>query len=253
MTSSVLKHQHTSLQFSDTREQQRKDVEKLFAKGKSFPIKTGTESGTDNPLREFVEYYAAKNDHKLVTRQGNWVAVDNAIIKKGSARAGHVFVVSNDRLTGHQADREFPTLGFTHVDPRMGRINVAGFHYSTKGQTQGAPNWDTNKLYAQEIAKWMRKVAKGQAIAIGAGDFNMIDSLEKQDWAFGGPFTSMADELGKHKNSGHGPIDGFISFDKDGRVKAKKFEVLDDGDLQLFSDHYMCRGTWTVRHLKLDS
>lgn len=250
MTSSVLKHQHTALQYSDGRDLQVKDVEKLFKKGKAFPIKSGTEAGRETASHNALIECAKDYGHAIKFGRSNWVAVDKAIVKKGSLKSDTVFVVSNDKLTGHQHDRDFPFITFTHADERLGRISVAGFHYSTKGREQGDPNNDTNELYARKIAEWMRKVARGTNIALGAGDFNMIDTLERQDWAFGGPFTSMADELGKHKNTGHGPIDGFVSFDKDGRVKAKKFEVLDDSKLHLFTDHYVCRGTWTVRHLK---
>lgn len=252
MTSSVLKHQHTSMQFSDNREQQRHDVEKLFRLGKNFPIKTGTESGNDNALGDLIPEFAKRYNHVLSRAEGNWVAVDKSIIKPGSVKADHVFVADSARLSGPQRDRVFPWIQFTHSDPRMGRFAVAGFHYSTNGKNPSQPNWDTNKEYAEEIAKWMRKMARGTQVALGAGDFNLIDTLESQDWAFGGPFTSMADELGKHPVTTHdkAPIDGFVSFDKDGRVKAKKFEVLDDSEMQMFMDHYVCRGTWTVRHLK---
>lgn len=250
MTSSVLKHQHSSLQFSDPDNHQVSDVEKIFKRGKAFPIKTGTESGRETATRGALIECARDYGHVIKFGRSNFVAVDKAIIKKGSIKKDVVFVVSNDVLVGHQHDRDFPWIAFTHVDERLGRISVAGFHYSTKGREKWDPNNDTNELYAKKIAEWMRKSARGTAIALGAGDFNMLDPLERQDWAFGRNFTSMADELGTYKNTGHGPIDGFVSFDKDGRVKAKKFEVLTDKDLHLFTDHYLCRGTWTVRHLK---
>lgn len=250
MTSSVLKHQHASLQYSDTRDQQVADVEKVFKKGKSFPVKSGTESGRETATRKALIECASDYNHAIKFGRSNFVAVDRSIVNRGSLRSDTVFVVANDRLTGHQHDRDFPYITFTHADARLGRISVAGFHYSTKGREKGDPNADTNELYAKKIAEWMRKQARGTAIALGAGDFNMLDPLKRQDWAFGRNFTSMADEVGKYKNTGHGPIDGFVSFDKDGRVKAKKFEVLTDADMKMFTDHYVCRGTWTVRHLK---
>jgi hypothetical protein len=250
MTSSVLKHQHTSLQFSDTKEQQLHDAHAVFAKGKAFPIKTGTESAGETHLHDGLIAAAKEFGHAIHFSRGNWVAVDKSIVKPGTLKKGEVFVVSNDTLVGHQHDRTFPWVRFTHADERLGRISVAGFHYSTKGRETWDPNNDTNKMYARKIAEWMRDSARGTAIALGAGDFNMIDTLERQDWAFGGPFTSMADELGAHQNTGHGPIDGFVSFDKDGRVKPKKFQVLRDDELKLYSDHFVCRGTWTIRHLK---
>lgn len=246
----VIKHQHTSLQYSDTEPQMRHDVRTLFEKGKQFPVKTGTESGPDNPLYDIVEEFAKKFDHALVRYRANWVAVDRDIIKRNSARKGRIFVADNARLTGRQHDRGFPTLSFTHKDERMGRIHVAGFHYSTHGRLPNDPNYDTNKLYAEKIALWMQEAAKGTDIALGAGDFNMIDKFPRQDWAFGEPFTSMGDELSKYPNTGHGPIDGFVSYDGDKRVKAKKLEVLADNKLKMFTDHYVLRGTWSVRHLK---
>lgn len=250
MTSSVLKHQHASLQYSDTDAQQAADVEKLFKKGKLYPIKTGTESGRETANRAALRECAADYNHAIKFGRSNFVAVDKAIIKKGTNKSGVVFVVSNDKLVGFQHDRDFPWITFTHADERLGRISVAGFHYSTKGREEKDPNNDTNEMYADKIGEWMRKSARGTAIALGAGDFNMLDPLKRQDWSFGNNFTSMADELGKYANTGHGPIDGFVSYDKDNRVKAKKFEVLEDKDFHLHTDHYVCRGTWTVRHLK---
>lgn len=250
MTTSVLKHQHSSLQFSDPEGQQEHDVRTLFAKGKAYPIKTGTESGTDNPLRGLLEKYARENDHSFHARQGNWVAVDRNIIKKGTVRKSFVHVINNDTLFGKQADREFPTLSFTHEDERMGRFVIAGFHYSTKGRLPRDPNWDTNRLYARKISDWMEKATEKGIIALGAGDFNMVDIIRRQDWAFGENFTSMADELKDWANTGHGPIDGFISYDAEKRVKPKKFQVLEDNQLKMFTDHFVCRGTWTIKHLK---
>lgn len=250
MSSSVLKHQHTSLQFSDNERQQRHDVRKLFTKGRAFPIKTGTESAPGTFLYDMVEEFAREFNHVLSRREGNWVAVDREIVKPRTVRRGGVFVARAKEIKGKGRDREFPWLQFTHVDERIGRIAVAGFHYSTRGKLPIDPNWHINQRYARKIGMWMKNKARGTKIALGAGDFNMIDSMKKQDWAFGEDFTSMADELKDWKNTGHGPIDGFVSYDHDHRVKAKKFVVLDDSEFHFYSDHYVCRGTWTIRHLK---
>lgn len=249
-TYTVLRHQHASLQYSDTPKQQEEDVAKLFEQGQHYPIKTGTETGPNSELADLVTFYAKKYDHLLKIHQGNWVAVDRAIIHKGSQRRGDIFVVSNDALTGHQLNRAFPWIQFTHAKPGVGRIAVAGFHYSTKGRHPSDPNHDTNKKYAHEIEEWMKMMGVGSNISLGAGDFNMVDSMKKQDWAFGGGFTSMADELKTYFNTGHGPIDGFVSYDGDNRVKAKKLIVLEDDKLHLHTDHFVARGAWSIRHLK---
>lgn len=251
MTTSVLKMQHTSLQFSDDRDKQFADVEKLFAKGKAFPIKTGTESGPEpgNANNDALIKFSEEYNHLLHTAYGNWIAVDRSIVKKGSARKNQVFVVSNNFIVGHMHDRVFPTVSFAHEDKRMGRINVAAAHYATHGKTKAEPNFDINRMYARQLQRWMLRTASGEALAFVNGDFNMPDTTA--DWAFGGHFTSMADELDAWKNTGHGPIDGFCSYDRDARVKAKTFKVLDDSEQFMHTDHFVCQGTWTVRHLKV--
>lgn len=250
-TYTTLRHQHTSMQFTDGFSLKEEDVKKLFATGASYPIKTGTESG-DPGLFELIEHHAKKNDHLLSRVEGNWVAVDRSIIKKRTQRRGSVFVTSAKNLVGRQRDREFPWIQFTHAKPGIGRIAVAGFHYSTHGKLPNDPNWAANKDYAEQIAKWMKEMAQGSNIALGAGDFNMIDNIKTQDWAFGEGFTSMADELGKHPNTTHdqAPIDGLVSWDADRRVKAKKLIVLNDKKLPMNFDHFVVRGAWSIRHTK---
>lgn len=252
MSSSVLKTQHTSLQFSDTREQQRDDVEKLFKKGKAFPIKTGTESGPEsgNDNREFLLEMAKDYNHRIVFAAGNWVAVDRSIAKPNSFKKHDILVAEAGELKkvrGH--DRRIAGLSFTHVDDRIGRVTQGVTHYANLGQKPGQPNYGVNVRIAQAAERWMRNAGRGHALAFLNGDFNTNDRV--LDFAHGEEWTSMADELQRWKDTGHGPIDGLASFNRDGRVKAKKLVVLDDSELHMHTDHYVLRGTWTIRHLKL--
>lgn len=247
---SVLKTQHSSMQYSDSKEQQYKDIRKLFKKGTRFPLKTGTEGGPETDLDEALKEFCREFNHALHFGRGNWIAIDREIIVPGSIRRNEVFVKSNKLVAGPGHDLVFPTVAFTHRDRRIGRIAQAAAHYATKGKVPGDPNYVTNNQYADKITAWMRQAGKGKAIAFVNGDFNRLDNVRAQDWAAGGPWTSMADELKAWQNTGHGPIDGFASFNKDGRVRAKKFEVLDDREFFLHTDHFVCRGTWNIRHLK---
>jgi hypothetical protein len=249
MTSSALRMQHSSLQFSDTRAQQAHDVEQLFKKGTLFPIKTGTEASNTNPLFELIREAAGDYKHVIHNARGNFIAVDRKIIKPGTVKKGEVFIISNDHLVGKMHDRVMPTLVFTHVDPRIGRVAVSASHFATKGAKPGQPNYKANVLYSRKIGEWMRTAGRGSAIAFNAGDYNTND--RELDWTHGQNYTSMADELGAWQNTGHGPIDGFCSYDRDGRVKARSFVVLDDSEMKMHTDHYVCRGTWMVRHLKV--
>lgn len=254
MSATALKMQHNSLQFSDTPKQQRFDVNKIFVRGGNYPIKTGTEAG---PVggglrnRNFLEEYAKKYNHVINFAGDAWVAVHRDIIKRGSLVKDDLFLVSNDEFKGgiHGTNRVMPWLGFTHINGKTGHLSVGSVHYPTKGGKPGDPNYQLNMHIAGLLGEWFEEVARGKDLGFLNGDFNMPD--RRQDWAGkDGGFTSMADYLRAWANTGHGPIDGFCSYDEDSRVKAHRFEVLDDKVFKLFADHFTCRGTWQVTDLK---
>ena len=250
----LLRMQHTSLQYSDPTRQQREDINDLFEQGKSFPIKTGTEGasdkGSDNMNHPFLREFAKEYNHVIHIVRDNWIAIDREIIRPGTLVKGDVFLVSNDDMVGHGHDRVMATVEFDHVDKGVGHMSLGAVHYPTKTRGPSDPNWDIAKACAAGINRWMVKEGAGANLSFVNGDFNMADNQERQDWAFGGKFTSMADELEAWQNTGHGPIDGFCSYDRDGRVKAKRFNVLDDTEMFQHSDHFVCRGVWEVRHPK---
>lgn len=239
-----LRVQHTSLQNpKDSPKQKEYDVQTLFEKSKSFPIKTGTEGGMD-PLRSLLKEAASEYNHAIHFAADTWVAVDRRIIKPKTLVRGDVFVMDNDEMVGRGQDRRMAYLAWEHPDPRVGGLAQSSVHYPTKGQRPGDPNHWINKAYAEDVYAWMRVHGRGHDLAFTNGDFNMPDI--KLDWAFGRDFTSMADELDAHQPTGHGPIDGMCSYNRDGRVKAKRFNVLNDRELFMNSDHYVCRGVWEI-------
>ncbi|MDQ3222722.1 MAG: N-acetylmuramoyl-L-alanine amidase, partial [Gemmatimonadota bacterium] len=73
--------QHTPMQFSDTEEQMRADVERIFSRGKDHL--SGTETG-DRPLMQIVKAAAEKHCYRLHLRRSVWVAVKKTLIKEGS-------------------------------------------------------------------------------------------------------------------------------------------------------------------------
>jgi len=250
MTTSQLRVQHTSLQFSDKPAQQLHDVNLLFSNGGAYPIKTGTEAGGigGNKNKEYLHDFAEKFNHVINFAADTWVAVDKRIIEPGTVEKDDLFLASNDDMVGHGQNRVMATLKFQHINELVGEINQGSVHYATRGRKRGEPNYDINKQCAEKIHRWMVENGRGSALAFVNGDFNMPDRT--LDWALGGNFTSMADELEAWQMTGHGPIDGFASYDNDGRVKAKRFTVLDDTELMMFSDHYYCQGVWVVTHKK---
>lgn len=252
MSALALRMQHNSLQFSDTPRQQRFDIQKIFTRGGDFPIKTGTEAGrgeVENHNRELLEEFGRKFNHIVKFGRESWVAVDRKIVKRNSLETGELHLADNDEMAGPGHDRSLPWLSFEHVTPGVGRLAVGTVHYPTKGAEPGDPNHELNMKIAEKIGGWFEEHGKGSDLAFLNGDFNMNDKL--LDWAGReGNFTSIADELEAWQNTGHGPIDGFCSYDHDERVAPHRFVVLDDKEFKLFSDHYTCRCTWRVRLLK---
>lgn len=249
----TLRSQHSSLQFSDSSKQQLHDIQKIFEEGKRFPIKTGTEAGPDassqNMNRAHLRNVARKHKHTIRFARDNWIAVDNSIIVPKTFKAGQVFVADNSETVGRGHDSVFCTVQFQHTTPGVGTIAQAACHYPTKGRTKRDPNWRINQRYANEIQKWILTAGAGPRLAFVNGDFNMLDN--KSDWAFGNDWTSIADELKAWQNTGHGPIDGMASYDRDRRVKAKAFNVLDDKEFFLHTDHFLARAAWQIRLLNV--
>lgn len=244
--------QHTSLRFSVRGKRAEQDISSIFtANGaEDFPMKSGTEAGPETDLYHLLKEAAQQYDHRIVFMRSNWLAVDKKIIKPGTWSAGGVFVADTDQVAGHGHDSAFCFGGFEHSTPGVGDISEAVAHYPTKGRLPGDPNHDVNRKYAMDLWAYLRKAGKGPDLAFVAGDFNMKDTDPRQDWAFGKGWTSAADETGDHENTGHGPIDGFGSLNSDGRVSAKWFNVLNDGELFMHSDHLACRVAWNVKLLK---
>lgn len=244
----LLRMQHTSLQFSDNRRQQEKDVQSLFAKGIAHHVKTGTEAGPSpvdkNANRFLLRFYAKEYNHAIHFAGDNWIAINRDIIQPDTLVRSSVFVMDNQRTAGSGFDRIMPTLQFDHVNPRVGGLAFGAIHYNTKGRKKGDPNFWVNREYAQQIDTWMKRVHRGGDIPFVSGDFNMSD--KKSDWAFGHDWTSMGDELKRHLKTGHGDIDGFASYDKSKRVRARGFQVLRDNRMFMHTDHFVCRGVWEI-------
>lgn len=258
--STLLKIQVTPLQFSDRGQRAVRDITTLFEAGKNFPVKIFTEVGPETDLWRELKKAVGKDayDHRLSIYKSNAVAIDRRIIKPRSWVPGAITVMDNDKTVGRGHDPSIVWANFEHVDAGVGEVTVFGTHYATNGKFPNDPNYDANREMAEAHYALVKKFGKGNAIAVGGGDFNMPD--HKTDWFWNLPLTSLQDELaaraeveGKHyeyQNTGHGDIDGIWTYDADGRVTAKWFNVLDDRELRMESDHWVSRGAVEIRHLE---
>lgn len=240
---------HFSLQYSDSPKQQVFDAEKIFAyaEAKETDWVTGTEAG-EVDLWAIVREAGTKHGYQMHRSRGNWVAVRQSIIKKGSWEVGDVFVMDNDNVDGHGHDPDFPWVTFEHRAKGVGVISIAAIHYPTSGRIPSNPNHWVNKAYAEKLSKWGKEKAQGRDLAFVHGDFNMPDQ-NQIDLFFDGPFTTYGDELKKWPTTGHGPIDAMATWDSDGRVKVLTYDVLDDKIFFLNTDHFGIEGTISVELL----
>lgn len=268
------------LQFSDTDAQHTSDLTKIFTRFKKRGVKivVGTEagSGAGNMSAELVRIAtlmgykiwcpSAKKD--LPASKGGttdcWIAVAKDFIE-GDWETGFIPAIPGSRALyeaqGIDPD-SFPRWGtkglvWVKFRSKLGVISVGSGHYLTKARHPGAvfkgvDHWAWNEKFAEVISDWAVEQGKGSDIVLYGGDQNMSDARNDQpqgDTFMGGPLTTLGDELETWPNTGHGPIDVFATYDRDGRVKAAYWRSLTDRELPLFMDHNLSEGGVDIRVL----
>lgn len=264
---------HISLQFSDSNKQHTADLEKLFdrAVDRRYGWITGTEAGP-----------GASNTAEELLRVGNehgfrlWVPSEQA---KGEGRATDCWIaVRRDLVSGNWERNYVPVIPGSSalyrdrglspdLDPRWGpkgvvsvgfdcdalqaRVNVAAAHHLTGGRNpkasvHGVNHYEWNEKLDDALTQWMRETGKGRGLAFMGLDRNASDSGDESIDAS----TTLADELKAWQNTGHGPIDWISSYNRDGRVTAERFVVLDDKEFHLHTDHFLLEGVFGVAPIK---
>lgn len=227
-------------QFSDTFEQKKKDVKKLFKHYRDADIICGTESG-EEPLKGFVQKYGKAAGFRVYLVRGHWVAVNEKIISPRGWRQWYVPVLESFQGRGKHTDRGLAMVRFNHV-VSGDQISVAAGHYLTQGGRAGDPNWDWNGRYAAKIGQTAKEEAKGHGVFIYMGDQNTEDG--RFDTFKGQPVTSVWDELKKWPNTHRNrTIDVIATYDRDRRMKARKAWVENDKDKHFHFDHFVTRAT----------
>lgn len=268
------------MQFSDTSKQHEHDVEAIFARAEkvNYAWLTGTEAGPGSGLlTNLLQNIGPKHGFRMWVPSAHhgeagqftdaWVAVNEKFIDGRSWHTGYKLAIEGSGEIYKKAGvhEEFPKWGprgLVHVqfeNDKLGQINVASAHYLTHARDpehstiHGINHWKLNEHLADTITDWGKDVGRGKSLAFYAGDQNMADQHNDQpqgDTFFGGPFTSTADELKDWQNTGHGPIDVMASYNPDRRVTALKFNVLDDKEFFLNTDHFFCESIYDIAPLK---
>lgn len=248
-----LKFAHVSLQFSDTKAEQTKDLETVFARG--YDVLTGTEAGhskTDWNQRE-LDRVALKYGYRISNPiyHDTWVAVKSVLVvsdwKQGSIHA----LEQSSKFVPKPPGRWGPkgvTWASWNMGKTYGQFAVAAVHPLTWGGTGTvALKNETDKKYAGVVRDWHAALPKATEAFVG-GDFNRND--KKYDVFMGiAPFITSSDELKRWETTGHGPIDGIAREKTSTRVKALSVTVLDDTELALGTDHFVVETVWEITAL----
>lgn len=221
---------HASLQIQDTPAQMRADARKVFARAVQKKLRwvTGTEAN-NNAAAAIIRAEAEAAGFWWVRGSDMWLAVPKATC---AGLPEFEFVKVLDGVRGRFTDKGVLRASF--VDPALGRVTVLVSHQLTLGQAIDFPG--VNGRIARLVGELGLKYGKGRAKVFYAGDQNEDD--RKFDTFDGQPFTSAADELGKHEGTlGSREVEVIASYDPDSLVKAISWNVFTDGEFFLHSDH----------------
>lgn len=267
---------HVSLQFSDTDKQHTADIEKIFdravARKQAWVLGTEAGAGAGNTSKELLRIGKAHGYRMWVpSAQGKgiahttdcWAAVRSDLVK-GGWKTGYVPVIPGSQelyrqqkldedLNPRWGPKGLVTVEFDSI-PELGAINLVAAHHLTKGQVDGpksvihgVDHHEWNRKLDAALSKWLMEQSKGKALGFGSVDRNASD---RHNVAAIAGTTTLADELKKWQNTGHGDIDWIFSVNKDGRVRGVNFTVLDDREFSLFTDHFYLEGVFNVEPLK---
>lgn len=249
--------QHTSMQFSDTHQAHQDDADKVFdiASRRNVWIATGTESGDtkrNHDLHDLLKVSA--HDHYFdifLQPHGEWVAFNKKFFEYFRSEYMGPFIPGTHGLTPAQGAHSPRGVTVGSAQPTkadLGTVSMGVAHYLT---ARSIVKSGSNLPLVKGIAAYGHKYGNKSGIAFFNADANMND--DRVDVFMGKPFTTIADELHKHPAT-HGisthrgtAIDIIASYDPDGRVRGKSYEVYDDSDIKLHTDHFMLHALYSIR------
>lgn len=250
---------HNSMQFSDTNPQHEHDAEAVFdlAVDKDAWAVTGTESGLapdNHDLHQYLTHYAQQADFYIFAHKwGEWVALNKRYLHHFEHNFMGPFIEGTHGVNpahGSHAPRGITLVTARAVDDNLGQLTFGVAHFLTDRSESVS---GSNMPLIRGVEQYGRAYGQGSDVCFFNADANENDA--KQDVFKGGPFTTIADELGKHpathgvnKKKGN-PIDIIASYNPDKRVHGEEYFVFDDSNVKLFSDHFICRGVYSVRKL----
>lgn len=249
--------QHNSMQFSDDRDQHEHDVNVVFdlAVDTGSWMIGGTEAGDisrKHDLHDLIIDIGEGHDfYVFAHKYGEWVALNKRYMHNFGHEYMGPFIEGTHGISAPQGAHSprGVTVGYGEARQHsLGQLAFAEAHYMT--HRSEAVSGSNEPLY-KGIAEYGRMYGSAHKKAFMCADANERD--DHVDVFHGRPFTTISDELNK-KFKTHGinthrgtQIDYIASYDSDGGVKGKEFEVWDDSDHKLFSDHFILHAVYGVK------
>lgn len=250
-----LKFAHMSCQFSDTAKEREADIRKVFARG--YDILTGTEAGVGaghgvNSTAELLKKIGGEAGYVVHVpgRYDTWVAVKKTLVV-GKPVTGAIHAIDRSSMQKPTPPGRWGDKGVVFIEWNMGKtfgsFAVGAVHNLTWGGAGKDLKEKTDIVYAQKMEEWRKSLPAAVEAFIG-GDFNRND---KTGDVFRGKagFITAGDEHKDWENTGHGPIDGIAREKTSTRTKCVRFDVLDDSELPLATDHFLLEADYEVTAL----
>lgn len=245
----LVRIQHTSMQFSDDKDQHAHDAQAIFnrAEVRNIWACTGTEAGQPE-LRKLLEREAKEHGFRIHAHKfGEWVALNKDHLDELKQGYEGPMIPGTRGLSaaqGAHAPRGICWMqGHAKGD---GRVLTFGAAHMLTDRSERASH-TSNAALTRGIAVFGREFGAGKRVVFMCADVNENDA--RADVFHGAPFTSISDELGRHPAThGRRAIDVVASYDADRFVKAQSYRVLDDSELRLYTDHYALEATYEVRN-----
>lgn len=240
----VLRGGHSSGQFSDRPDQQNQDAARLVSRFESSGRDwlTGTEAGSKSVLDTAFKNTVHHSELRFIKNKTSdvWILVSKDLFTGPIDVEWHKVI---------DATHEFGPRGFLRASgacPRVGsEVTILVAHWLTDPDDFGQANGPRNKKMADELTRLGHQFGKKRNLVFYGGDNNRTER-EPGGILSTSPFTSLATELDNIQNTGHGAIDCMASYNADHRVSGKSWNVLDDSEFPLHTDHYYCEGSWRV-------
>lgn len=246
---------HCSLQFSDSENKKKYDLEKLFSRG--YDQIGGTEAGPGaGASQRLLKAAARKYGYKIVLsdKYGTWLAVRKTGYVFGSFKSGHEHALDNSGVlkTPGKFGAKGVVWGVWNSGKTYGKFAQGVVHYTNTSGSGGAAKkkaFDTK--YARVLKAWRDRRVRYGSLVFMTGDMNRNDRTNDVFMGTGGWITCWDEmKVYPHTSDGeHGSIDVIARQTGTSRAKCVGARHWNDNGIFMNTDHYIIEATYDIMPL----